>query len=111
MAGNDNTEDYHSHDNELDLGFGDGDGYNGRLSWSDEWKFLPRVADGRYAVPMGGDEKQHSGSKKKGAKDESNKNLPSAAAGLGMRLFIGANGSSGRIIQQSRALPACQPAF
>ena len=63
----------------------------------------------RDSVPMRRDEQQHTCAQQNGAEDESDQHLPPATAGLGMSFFIGADGSSVRFIEQTGALPACQP--
>ena len=63
----------------------------------------------RDTVPMCRDKEKHTCAQQNGAEDESDQHLPPAIAGLGMSFFIGADGSSVRFIEQTGALPACQP--
>ena len=65
----------------------------------------------RQTIPMCGDEKKHPGAEEDGAKDQRDQHLPSAAAGLGMGLFISADSGGGRVIEQTCGLPARQPRF
>jgi hypothetical protein len=58
-----------------------------------------------------GNEEQHTRAEKYGAKYDGYEHLPSAAAGLGIRRFICADGRGGHIIDKACALPTCQPAI
>ena len=60
---------------------------------------------------MRGDEEKYPGAEEDSAKDQGDQHLPSAAAGLRMRLFIGADGGGSCVIKQPSALPARQPRF
>jgi hypothetical protein len=54
---------------------------------------------------MRGNKQKDPGAEKDGAKDQSRQNLPSAAAGLGMGLFISADACGRRVINQPSTTP------
>ncbi len=60
---------------------------------------------------MRGDKKKHAGAEENRAKDQSDQHLPSAAAGLGMSFFVGADSGRAGVIEQAGAMPARQPCF
>jgi hypothetical protein len=65
----------------------------------------------RQTIPMRGDEEKHSGAEEDSAKNQGDQHLPSAAAGLRMGLFKGADSGGSRVIEQTSGLPARQPSF
>ena len=65
----------------------------------------------RDTVPMSRDEEENSGSEEDRARKDSNSDLPSAAAGLGVRFFVSPDGRGGWSVEQACVLPAGEPDF